>query len=123
MGAASAVVAFFRSMGGSIGVSVLGALLSHQVTAKLAAALPGGGQSSNQVPDLASLPAPVRAIVEAAFGESFGHIFLVATPFAALALVCVMFIREVPLRTSNLEAEAEASPEVAAEVHHALAKR
>ena len=32
MGAASSVVAFFRSMGGSIGVSALGAVLSHQVT-------------------------------------------------------------------------------------------
>ena len=31
MGAASSVVAFFRSMGGSIGVSALGAALSHQV--------------------------------------------------------------------------------------------
>ena len=31
MGAASSVVAFFRSMGGSIGVSALGAVLSHQV--------------------------------------------------------------------------------------------
>ncbi len=31
MGAASSVVAFFRSMGGSVGVSVLGAVLSHQV--------------------------------------------------------------------------------------------
>ena len=31
MGAASSLVAFFRSMGGSIGVSVLGAVLSHQV--------------------------------------------------------------------------------------------
>ena len=35
MGAASSVVAFFRSMGGSIGVSALGALLSHQVTQKV----------------------------------------------------------------------------------------
>ncbi len=35
MGAASAVVAFFRSMGGSIGVSALGALLSHQVADKV----------------------------------------------------------------------------------------
>ena len=35
MGAASSVVAFFRSMGGSIGVSALGAVLSHQVTQKV----------------------------------------------------------------------------------------
>ena len=35
MGAASSVVSFFRSMGGSIGVSALGAVLSHQVTQKV----------------------------------------------------------------------------------------
>ena len=35
MGAASSVVAFFRSIGGSVGVSVLGALLAHQVSAKV----------------------------------------------------------------------------------------
>ena len=59
-------------------------------------------------------------MVEHAFGESFGTIFMVAAPFALIALVCVLFIKEVPLRTSNLEAEVEASPEVAAELHHAV---
>ena len=39
MGAASSVVAFFRSMGGSIGVSALGAILSDQVADKVAAGL------------------------------------------------------------------------------------
>ena len=70
IGAASSVVAFFRSMGGSIGVSVLGALLSHQLVTGVTA------------------------------GEATGHLFLVAAPFAVLALLCVVFIREVPLRTT-----------------------
>ena len=48
---------------------------------------------------------------------------MVAAPCALVALVAVLFIREVPLRTTNLEAEAEASPEVAAELHHALAQK
>jgi hypothetical protein len=29
-----------------------------------------------------------------------GHLFLIATPFAMLALVCVLFFREAPLRTT-----------------------
>ena len=108
MGAASSVVAFFRSMGGSIGVSALGAVLSHQVADKVATGLAalgipaGDGHESHSIPDLGSLPAPVRAIFEQAFGEATGHIFLVAVPFAVLALVCVLFIREVPLRTTIL---------------------
>jgi len=125
MGAASSVVAFFRSMGGTIGISALGALLSHQVAVKVTDGLHGLGiatssTESHAVPDLSTLPAPVQAVFEHAFGESFGHIFLVAAPFALLALICVSLIKEVPLRTSNLEANAEASPEVAAELHHGV---
>ena len=104
MGAASSVVAFFRSMGGSIGVSALGAVLSHQVTQKVTDGLAAlgitAGHSTGSIPDLDALPAPVRALYESAFGEATGHLFLVATPFALLALVCVLFIREVPLRTT-----------------------
>ena len=49
---------------------------------------------------MASLPVPVRTVFEHAFGDATGHIFLLATPFAFLALVAVLFIREVPLRTT-----------------------
>jgi MFS family permease len=100
MGVASSVVAFFRSMGGSIGVSALGAVLSHQVATSL-----GGGHQSHSIPDLDTLPAPLRAAVEAAFGEATGHIFMVAVPFAVAAFVCVLFIREVPLRTTIQRAD------------------
>jgi EmrB/QacA subfamily drug resistance transporter len=107
MGAASSVVAFFRSLGGSIGVSALGAILSHQVAASL-----GGGHQSHSIPDLSTLPAPLRAAVEAAFGDATGHIFLVAVPFAVAAFVCVLFIREVPLRTTIERADEIAAEEV-----------
>jgi hypothetical protein len=105
LGAASSVVAFFRSMGGSIGVSALGALLSAQVASKVATGLatlglPTDGHQSHEIPDLSTLPAPVRAVFEHAFGESIGELFLVAMPFALLALVCILFIKEVPLRTT-----------------------
>lgn len=106
MGAASSVVAFFRSMGGSIGVSVLGAILSSRVASSVAEATAAAGGSgaveheSHAIPDLSTLPAPARAIFESAFGEATGHIFLVAVPFAVLALLAVLGIREVPLRTT-----------------------
>jgi hypothetical protein len=115
MGAASSVVAFFRSMGGSIGVSALGAVLSHQVATKVASGLAAIGvttdsHESHSIPDLGTLPAPVRAIFEQAFGEATGHLFLVATPFAVAAFACVLFIREVPLRTTIHRAD-EIAPE------------
>ena len=102
MGAASSVVAFFRSMGGSIGVSVLGAILAGRVASSVAAASGGAvDHESHAIPDLATLPAPARLVFEQAFGEATGHLFLVALPFAVLALVAVLLIREVPLRTTN----------------------
>jgi EmrB/QacA subfamily drug resistance transporter len=115
MGAASSVVAFFRSMGGSIGVSALGAVLSHQVADKVASGLAAIGitadsHQSHSIPDLGALPGPVRAIFEQAFGEATGHIFLVAVPFAVAAFVCVVLIREVPLRTT-IELAEEIAPE------------
>ena len=125
MGAASSVVAFFRSMGGSIGVSALGALLSHQVAderrrrASPGSASRSGAHEQGSIPDLATLPAPVRAVFEHAFGEATGHMFLVAVPFAVLALVCVLFIREVPLRTTILR-EDEMAPEAAARAAAAM---
>ncbi|MCW2796922.1 MDR family MFS transporter [Nocardioides sp.] len=119
MGAASSVVAFFRSMGGSIGVSALGALLSHQVAQKVTAGLTAMGvdtsHQSGSIPDLATLPAPIRALYEASFGEATGHLFLVAMPFAVLALVCVVFIQEVPLRTT-IDKDSDLSPAVPAEL-------
>jgi EmrB/QacA subfamily drug resistance transporter len=105
MGAASSVVAFFRSMGGSIGVSVLGAVLSHHVTADVTSGLSrlgvsGSDSGSSSIPDLTTLPAPVRAVFEAAYGQGIGTLFMIAAPCALIALVAVLFIREVPLRTT-----------------------
>jgi EmrB/QacA subfamily drug resistance transporter len=111
MGAASSVVAFFRSMGGSIGVSVLGAILSNQVAANVAEATGGTvDHESHAIPDLSTLPDQARVVFEHALGLATGHIFLVATPFAALALLAVLFIREVPLRTT-LDMSDQRAPE------------
>ncbi len=110
MGAASSVVSFFRSMGGSVGVAVLGAILSTRVAASVAETTDGAaGHESHAIPDLSTLPDQARVIFEHAFGSATGHIFLVATPFAILALIAVLFIREVPLRTT-LDTNAEPLP-------------
>jgi MFS family permease len=121
LGSGSSLVAFFRSMGGSIGVSALGALLSSQVAAEVSSGLARLGiaadpHESGTIPDLTTLPAPVREVFEHAFGQATGHLFLVAVPFAVLALGCVLLIREVPLRTTVLhddEHPSEATEELA----------
>ncbi|MEU8338889.1 MDR family MFS transporter [Micromonospora tulbaghiae] len=108
LGAASSVVAFFRSLGGAIGVSALGAVLGHRVTGYMADGLsrlgiPASGSAGGGLPDVHTLPGPIRTVVEAAYGHAAGDIFLAAAPFGLLALVAVVLIREVPLRRSNAE--------------------
>ncbi|MDX2542842.1 MFS transporter [Streptomyces sp. WI04-05B] len=115
LGVASSVVTFFRSLGGAIGVSALGAVLSHRITdhlkdglatidPKYASAL--SGSTNNTIPDLDVLPAPLRTVIEGAYGHGIGDVFLYAAPVALLALVFSVFIKEVPLRTKGALAQA-----------------
>ena len=110
VGAASSLAAFFRTMGGSVGVSALGAALGHQVAGNVAAGLarlgvPVDAHEGGAIPDVDALPGPVRAVFEAAYGDATGHVFLLAVPFAVVALGCILFIREVPLRTTIARAD------------------
>ncbi|GAA2812186.1 hypothetical protein GCM10010441_41100 [Kitasatospora paracochleata] len=119
LGAASSVVTFFRTMGGAMGVSALGALLGNRVAHYLAENLaaahvrPAGGAAlgGGEIPDLHRLPAPIVPLVTDAFGHGVGTVFLVAAPFALVAAAVVVFIREVPLRTvQDAPAERTAEP-------------
>jgi hypothetical protein len=106
LGAASSVVAFFRSLGGAIGVSVLGALLAHRVKdyaadGFAARGIDAGASGGNSIPDLDSLPAGVRTVLEAAYGNGIADVFLFAAPAAAAALLMVLFIKEVALKTRS----------------------
>ncbi|GAA4633158.1 MFS transporter [Actinoallomurus vinaceus] len=110
LGAASSAVAFFRTLGGAMGVSALGAVLSNRVThytaeglARLGVRAAGGDGS---IPKLSALPAPVRAVVEDAFGHGIGDVFMYAAPCALLALLAILFLKEVPLRSANHEHQA-----------------
>ncbi|MFB7463844.1 MDR family MFS transporter [Streptomyces sp. NPDC056224] len=109
LGAASSVVTFFRSLGGAMGVSALGAVMAHQVTGYVkdglaalgpkAAALGHGGTGGGAIPDLDKLPAPFRTVVESAYGHGVGDVFLYAAPTALLALLLCLFIKEVALKS------------------------
>ncbi|WP_239095085.1 MFS transporter [Planotetraspora silvatica] len=107
LGAASSVVAFFRTLGGAIGVSALGAVLGHRITDYLNEGLTRLGihntLSEGAVPRLSALPAPIRAVVQSAYGHGVGDVFLYAAPSALLALIAILFIKEVPLRSSGSE--------------------
>ena len=107
MGSGSSLVAFFRSLGGSVGIAGLGAVLANQVAAAVEKGLRAllvthpelaseVSHTQGGVPDVSTMPEPIRAIFESAFGDATGHIFLVALPFAVGALIAVLLIKEVP---------------------------
>ena len=107
IGASSAAVAFFRSLGGAIGVSALGAVLANLVQSQvvdgikaLGPAAAAAASSSGTTLDLKNMPAPVAGIVRGAYGDATGHVFLIAALVSVVALVAVVFVKEVPLRTT-----------------------
>ncbi|WP_406252680.1 MFS transporter [Streptomyces atratus] len=110
LGAASSVVTFFRSLGGAIGVSALGAVMANRVThyvkdglAELGpkgAAMGHSGTGGGGIPDLDKLPAPIRTVVESAYGHGVGDVFLYAAPAALIAFLITIFIKEVALKSS-----------------------
>jgi len=103
IGTASASVAFFRSVGGAIGVSVLGAVLGNRVkdlaVEGLAAAgikVPAGSAGASM--DLKDMPTPIRDIMRAAYGDAIAEVFLISAIIGLVALVAILFIKEKPLR-------------------------
>ncbi|MEU4157576.1 MDR family MFS transporter [Actinoplanes sp. NPDC026670] len=100
LGATTSALTFFRSMGGSIGVSALGAVLTNRVTTLFAdkfGAAAGGGEA--KVPDLETLPPEILAVIKEIYGTATADLFLVGAPIAFLAVIAVLFIKEKPLST------------------------
>ncbi len=108
LGAATSGVTFFRTIGGSFGVSVFGAIFSNELATRLAAALagqtlphgfnPGTVESDSGV--LGQLPAPLRDAILHAYSQALDTVFITAVPIALVAFVLSWFLREVPLRTA-----------------------
>ncbi|MYX96261.1 MFS transporter [Streptomyces sp. SID486] len=124
LGSASSTVTFFRSLGGAVGVSALGAVMSHKITdyvkdgvsdlsPKYQAALAGGSGSTDSIPDMDALPAPIRTLMESAYGHGIADVFLIAGCLAAVAFVITLFIKEVPLRTKGALAQTAENDTVA----------
>jgi len=117
MGAASSSVTFFRSLGGTIGVSALGSVLGSQVTnlmgdkadalktaimhlgaggAKIAEALQSG-----TIPTVSTLPHGVRVIIESVYGQAAADVFMIAAPIAVITIIAVCLLPNNKLGTKT----------------------
>ena len=116
LGAATSSATFFRSLGGSFGVAILGAVLSSRLTDQLATRLPaaiaqlppdqqaavaargGANISINQPSTILALPGPVRAAIQASFVDALHLVFLTTGLIAILAVVVTLALPNQPLR-------------------------
>jgi len=112
MGVATSSVTFFRSMGGAIGASALGAVLTAGITREFERFLPrpalaaGGDKVAQLVQSPQALdalkqtnPALHEGIIQA-YSHALSHMFLVAVPVSAISIIASLFIKQARLRST-----------------------
>jgi EmrB/QacA subfamily drug resistance transporter len=124
LGVASSQIQFWRNIGGTIGVAILGAVVSHQLPDRIrtqvaalnlppevAASMPTGG-NAQAIFDPAriaatrdSLPAQAQPLfdqildaIRTALALSLHDMFVYAAAVVSIAIVVSLFLKEVPLR-------------------------
>ncbi|MEU8260150.1 MDR family MFS transporter [Micromonospora sp. NPDC048999] len=119
LGAASGAATFFRSIGGSFGVSLAGAIFAARLASSPAGAAFGGSRGGEggamDLDKLKQLTGPMREAVLGTLSDAISHVFFWAVFFVVAVPVLAWFIKEVPLRSTNDGPPAGASPDDAAE--------
>jgi MFS family permease len=113
MGVATSAVTFFRSMGGAIGASALGAVLTSRIAAEFPRFLPAAtlASGSDKVSQLVQSPDALKALkisnptLHEGIIQSYAHaidtVFMVAVVISALSVIAALFVKQGRLRSSN----------------------
>jgi hypothetical protein len=109
MGVATSSVTFGRSLGGAIGAALFGALMTSQLAVHLGdtfgdsvgSASSGGEINTNNVQAIRALAEPTRTEVLSAYTSAITDVFLMVIPVIVVALVVVLFLKEIPLRSGQ----------------------
>jgi hypothetical protein len=124
IGVATATATFFRSVGGSFGVAIFGAIFANRLAYWLPRDLPASAHLSTKAAGrlLHSSPAKLRHLPPAvhhglidAFASSLHTVFLWAVPFGVAAFLVSLFLREVPLREGGAASVAAATADASGE--------
>ncbi|MGO9820163.1 MAG: MDR family MFS transporter [Solirubrobacteraceae bacterium] len=104
LGVATSGATFFRSIGGSFGTAIFGAVFSNVLVGNLVkhlgtARLPRGLSSASVTPAiLDKLPDAVHHGIAAAYAESIQTVFVIAAPIGLIAFLASWLIPQVELR-------------------------
>ncbi|MFC7404362.1 MDR family MFS transporter [Georgenia alba] len=106
VGAATSTVTFFRTLGGAVGIQLLGAIYAHRVTSLTVEELgargidPGQMDAQSSSLDLSVLPPPVVEAIRDAYGNGVSTVFLIAAGIAVLGVIAVLLMRSTMLRST-----------------------
>ncbi len=108
MGVASSATTFGRSLGGAIGAALFGAIMTNRLAVYLSEELGavagsgthGGEVNINDVQAIQALEEPIRTEVLTAYTHAISDIYLYALPLIVVAFIVVLFLKEIPLRTT-----------------------
>jgi DNA-binding MarR family transcriptional regulator len=109
LGVATSGVTFFRSIGGSFGVAVAGAIFTSRLgedLVRLAGNLPPGFDAAAVRSDptvVQKMPPQVASGFLAAYSDAIAKVFVYAAPIAVLAFLAAFLLPEVPLRKTTKE--------------------
>ena len=116
LGVATSGNTLFRSIGGSVGTAILGAIFAARIASELArtTGLDGVGAHGGQLNlhAIAQLPAAERAVYALAFTNSTRAIFLVAAFVALVGFVFTWMLPEHPLRRTVAATSADVGEEM-----------
>ncbi|HVJ55231.1 MAG TPA: MDR family MFS transporter [Aliidongia sp.] len=106
MGAATATLAYFRSLGSVLGVAGSGALMAAELRQGLTARnLPSGIDAKallqGGIQQIQALPPAAHAAVVEIYRQAIAHSFAAGVVTAVIAFVALLFIPELPLRSDR----------------------
>jgi EmrB/QacA subfamily drug resistance transporter len=100
MGAATSANSFFRSMGGSFGVALIGSILLAGLDQSPAAGgVSGTGVLHGGAAMIAALPEAARQVVIAAFSQSFRLVFVTGAIITGGSIALAAVLKDLPLRS------------------------
>lgn len=123
VGTATASFNYFKQVGATMGSAVVGAIFASRLTEFLTARLSGLGAGSGG-PDVhsltpgavAGLPEAIRVPIVASYHDALLPIVLWLIPFALLAVIVLLFVKEKPLATTvDNTREGDNTPEAPAD--------
>jgi len=120
LGVVSSQIQFWRNIGSTVGVAILGAVLSHELPQKIAEVVPpqfasiaaasGNAQAIFDPSSIARIPPQLLVAIRSALASATHDVFVYAAVVSAVAAVISLFLQEVPLRGREQIQRRESEP-------------